>query len=267
MPVRPGAAYQPTLIEVAPGFTALLFRHNPLTVGELKGLPTLHHHSPREWAVYLLVLEKEDALPAIYVGSATNATRGVASRFADYDHLRNLSVQYQDWVMMVMKSHTAPPRSVKHIQPIYNVLFRRIEDVWRALHDFGMVVATNLLEVLRRPDEPDLIKFFIDAIIPHASEHKSYGHILRTLAQAENVPSYAMAIRYSDLTGSASISAKKRNMIHSEATTLATWLIHLRTSQSSTNGGGTLQFTKDPDPLAKHTLNRRHRCNIRALAV
>ncbi|KAK3485982.1 uncharacterized protein B0T23DRAFT_408057 [Neurospora hispaniola] len=254
MPVRPGAAHQPTLIEVAPGFTALLFRHNPPTVGELKGLPTLHHHSPREWAVYLLVLEKEDALPATYVGSATNATRGIASRFADYDHLRNLSVRCQDWVNDVD-------------EPIYNVLFRRIEDVWRALHDLGMVVTPGLLEVLRRPDEPDLIKFFIDAIIPHASENKSYGHILRTLAQAENVPSYATAIRYSDLTGSASISAKKRNMIHSEATTIATWLIYLRTSQSSTNGGGTLQFTKDPDPLAKHTSNRRHRCNIRALAV
>ncbi|KAK3354340.1 hypothetical protein B0H65DRAFT_8933 [Neurospora tetraspora] len=44
------------------------------------------------------ILEKRDARPAIYVGSATNATLGVASRFSDYNKLRNLSIRCKDWV-------------------------------------------------------------------------------------------------------------------------------------------------------------------------
>lgn len=33
-----------------------------------------------------------------HLGHKTNATLGVASRFADYESLRNLSVRCQDWV-------------------------------------------------------------------------------------------------------------------------------------------------------------------------
>lgn len=80
------------------GNAGLLSRRHPPTIDDLKSLPTLHHYSPREWAIYVLILEKKDARPAIYVGSATNATLGVASRFSDYDKLRNLSVRCQDRV-------------------------------------------------------------------------------------------------------------------------------------------------------------------------
>ncbi|EAA32503.1 hypothetical protein GE21DRAFT_6542 [Neurospora crassa] len=35
---------------------------------------------------------------SVHLGHKTNATLGVASRFADYDSLRNVSVRCQDWV-------------------------------------------------------------------------------------------------------------------------------------------------------------------------
>ena len=65
----------------APGLLDALQAATPPTVAYFKSLPT---HCKKQWAVYLLVLEKPKSRPSIYIGSGT-ALRGAQVRLAQYD--------------------------------------------------------------------------------------------------------------------------------------------------------------------------------------
>ncbi|KAI4668708.1 uncharacterized protein J4E78_002536 [Alternaria triticimaculans] len=65
----------------APGLFEALNSATPPTLAFLKSLPT---SASKDWAVYLLVLEKPGCRPLCYVGSATNAELGVGARFSGY---------------------------------------------------------------------------------------------------------------------------------------------------------------------------------------
>jgi hypothetical protein len=54
----------------------------PPTIAYFKTLPL---HLEKQWAVYLLVLEKFGHCPRVYIGSGTNSERGVKSRMQTYD--------------------------------------------------------------------------------------------------------------------------------------------------------------------------------------
>lgn len=64
-----------------PKFSEMLSRSRPPTVEDFKSLPTLPPHGHQQWGVYILVWEKEGERPAVYVGTGTNSTLGVKSRF------------------------------------------------------------------------------------------------------------------------------------------------------------------------------------------
>jgi len=58
----------------APGLFDLLISQTAPTIAELKKLPTnvLPTRLSKIWGVYLLVLEKPDCRPRVYIGSSTN---------------------------------------------------------------------------------------------------------------------------------------------------------------------------------------------------
>jgi len=65
-------------------------------VSYFKTLPT---NFAKQWAIYLLVLEKAGSIPKIYIGSGTDAKSGVSARLRDYDKGRNLP----RWVQQALK--------------------------------------------------------------------------------------------------------------------------------------------------------------------
>lgn len=71
-----------SLLTFAPGLVESLVASTPPPLSFFKSLPT---DTKGHWAVYCLVLEKDDFRPAIYIGSGTSASRGVAKRFYQYD--------------------------------------------------------------------------------------------------------------------------------------------------------------------------------------
>jgi hypothetical protein len=72
----------------APGLLQVLQSATPPTVDYFKSLPT--EHSEKQWAIYLLVLEKSGARPTVYIGSGTDAREGVRGRFRQYDSELNI---------------------------------------------------------------------------------------------------------------------------------------------------------------------------------
>jgi hypothetical protein len=68
--------------EFAPGLFAVLQATAPPTIQYFKSLPT---GPVKSWAVYLLVLEKANCRPRIYIGSGTDGRCGVHRRFCQYD--------------------------------------------------------------------------------------------------------------------------------------------------------------------------------------
>ncbi|KAK2014937.1 HSP70-domain-containing protein [Colletotrichum eremochloae] len=59
---------------------------SPPDVGFFKRLPT---SSKGIWGVYALVFKKDDDIPLVYIGSATESQRGVWSRWCNYDRYLN----------------------------------------------------------------------------------------------------------------------------------------------------------------------------------
>lgn len=68
----------------APGLFELLAASTPPSVSYFKSLPT---NAMKEWAVYLIVMEKAGFRPKIYVGAGTQVIRGVSVRLQHYNNL------------------------------------------------------------------------------------------------------------------------------------------------------------------------------------
>jgi len=66
----------------APGLFEVLQASEAPSVAYFKSLPTNYK---KQWAVYLLVLEKSGYRPKIYVGSGTDAKSGAPQRLSQYD--------------------------------------------------------------------------------------------------------------------------------------------------------------------------------------
>lgn len=72
-----------SLIVFAPGLVEALQAATPPIIGFFETLPTAIE---KEWAVYLLVLEKPEFRPRVYIGSGTRAIRGVIYRHNQYEN-------------------------------------------------------------------------------------------------------------------------------------------------------------------------------------
>lgn len=68
-------------VAFAPGLFDVLQSSTPPTVAFFKTLPT---HCHELWAVYLIVLEAQGRRPKIYIGSGTDARKGVSGRLPIY---------------------------------------------------------------------------------------------------------------------------------------------------------------------------------------
>lgn len=77
----------------APGLFDALQAAAPPTIAYFKGLPSSYE---KQWAIYVLVLEKPDCRPKVYIGSGINSERGVFKRFREYDAGRNFGWRAQD---------------------------------------------------------------------------------------------------------------------------------------------------------------------------
>lgn len=64
-----------------PGLLDVLQSETPPTISFFKTLPL---HTVRIWGVYLLVLEKPDARPKIYIGASTEKRSGLCNRMGQY---------------------------------------------------------------------------------------------------------------------------------------------------------------------------------------
>jgi cytochrome c553 len=72
-----------------PDLFRVLNKVRPPTIDFFKNLPS---DIVAKWGVYVLVLEKKDAVPLIYIGSGTNASSGLRGRFYQYEKKENLAV-------------------------------------------------------------------------------------------------------------------------------------------------------------------------------
>lgn len=81
---------QNTPLQFAPGLLKVFQSPTAPTIDYFKTLPL---HVEKQWAVYLLVLEKPQERPKIYVGSGTSSASGVKSRMSAYDR-RTSTGQY-----------------------------------------------------------------------------------------------------------------------------------------------------------------------------
>lgn len=74
----------------APGLLEVLTAAAPPTVDWFKSLPNNRQYAweSDNWAVYLLVLEKDGSRTRCYVGSGTNGDTGLAHRWKTYDELQ-----------------------------------------------------------------------------------------------------------------------------------------------------------------------------------
>jgi hypothetical protein len=73
----------------APGLLEVLQASTPPTLAFFRTLPS-HIKVGRCWAVYLLILEKSDCRPRVYIGMGTQEVKGVAGRLYQYEALVNL---------------------------------------------------------------------------------------------------------------------------------------------------------------------------------
>jgi hypothetical protein len=113
-----------SILTFAPGLFEVLQAVKPPTIAFFKSLPTLT--SPC-WAVYLLVLEKLDCRPRIYIGSGTNTESGVKARFTNYDNTRFL-----------------PEYVEKSLEESYEIVHKGLL-VWTPIPRPGLVPLSRLL--------------------------------------------------------------------------------------------------------------------------
>lgn len=76
---------QGSCMEFAPGLAEVLQSSTPPSLDVLESLPSPVVDTNKIWGVYLLVLEKHNSRPAIYIGPATNVARGLRARWQNYD--------------------------------------------------------------------------------------------------------------------------------------------------------------------------------------
>jgi hypothetical protein len=77
-----------SLLEFAPGLLDVVQAATPPSLVYFKSLPT---EDKKRWGVYVIVFEKKNCRPKIYIGSGTNAVGGVAKRLQNYTYENNLS--------------------------------------------------------------------------------------------------------------------------------------------------------------------------------
>lgn len=58
--------------------------------GSILSIISCYIVSIKRWAVYLIVLEKPDHRPKFYIGTGTDADRGVSGRLTEYDIKKRL---------------------------------------------------------------------------------------------------------------------------------------------------------------------------------
>lgn len=71
-------------LSIAPGLADVLSSSSPPSHDFFKTLPQPSRHN-KQWAVYILLLERPDSKPNLYVGSGTNALDGVQARAQGYN--------------------------------------------------------------------------------------------------------------------------------------------------------------------------------------
>lgn len=71
-------------LQTAPGLEQVLSSETPPPFAFFKSLPSPSRHQ-KQWAIYVLCLEKPDCKPRLYVGSGTESQDRVLSRFRGYD--------------------------------------------------------------------------------------------------------------------------------------------------------------------------------------
>jgi hypothetical protein len=114
-----------------------------------KGLPA---DFSKRWAIYLLVLEKDNCWPKVYIGSGTNGTEGVSSRIGQYRRLellpRYLGKALDEGHTIVHKGllcWCSIPNAA--LQPMFRLLFLILEAAFSYMFwamkavtkDYGMV--------------------------------------------------------------------------------------------------------------------------------
>ncbi|TVY78123.1 eIF-2-alpha kinase activator gcn1, partial [Lachnellula suecica] len=132
----------------APGLFDILQASTPPTIAVLKTLTT---ETMRCWAIYIIILEKPYCTPKIYIGSATEAIRGLKNRFTQYDSRLMLPRHVDDAIKDGYKIvHKAPlcwiDIPAASLVPIIRVLFLALEATFAYMlwamrtvsRDFGM---------------------------------------------------------------------------------------------------------------------------------
>ncbi|KAJ4403710.1 carbamoyl-phosphate synthase (glutamine-hydrolyzing) cpa2 [Neurospora sp. IMI 360204] len=64
---------------------------HPPNLNTLISLPEFSHQDQHKFSCYILILQKADDTPLVYVGTGTDKTKGTHKRFTDYDNGKNLS--------------------------------------------------------------------------------------------------------------------------------------------------------------------------------
>jgi hypothetical protein len=77
-----------SLLAFAPGLLDVLQAAAPPSIDFFKSLPT---EDKKRFGIYVIVFEKKNCRPKIYIGSGTNAVEGVAKRLQNYTYKTNLS--------------------------------------------------------------------------------------------------------------------------------------------------------------------------------
>jgi hypothetical protein len=75
---------QQSSICIVPGTLEILQSKAAPTINWFNSLPAITYK--HFWAIYLLVWERPDSRPKIYVGSGTESQKGVGKRLGEYDH-------------------------------------------------------------------------------------------------------------------------------------------------------------------------------------
>ena len=93
-------------IDFCPRFFKILTSETPPSLKWLKSIPPTI--PPKVWGVYIVILHRNSHRPLLYIGSGTDATRGVCSRLANYDYgvllPRHLQTALNDGYRIVHKA-------------------------------------------------------------------------------------------------------------------------------------------------------------------
>jgi hypothetical protein len=80
-----------TCLSFCPSLFEVMQAADPPPISFFQGLPT---NVEGKWAVYAIVLQKQDAMDLVYIGSGTDSKGGVRVRFKFYDNKTRASMPY-----------------------------------------------------------------------------------------------------------------------------------------------------------------------------